>query len=1053
MTVARASIKKDEAIAIAGKAAAQAAYGALGEAEKPEEGETAVRPVKEAPKKPEEKESLKGSDSDADDTDENEEDDEGSAMPPSTALRSRRHGVGIGRGMSSVSGNGFTDRDRDLRPPQGGYRARSFSGHGATGDSDEDGDHEVNQDVLRVLDSIPKDERASVLFKFRQRKTASNGKTLLRPVAELTVAGDPNVAQASIKDELAAIGPGSYDGVPHTTDGKLIRNGTHWAFKITEEEARAAGWRPDDEEDQMNAQAVAPSAVAVTATQIPALTAEDDDVEKAAKREKGRIDLLKHTLETTKLEIQLQELRQGGVSAKKSESVKDGVSEEAMKRVVEAEKARLEAETATKLAKAEAEKEKELARIKSEQERELARIKSEQEAERRKAEDALRDLKGELGRKEAEHAAKLADIQRNVDASNRTLQDQFKEQMSKLEETFRRDREKEREREKDRDAAAAAATAAAAAAAKQPQRSTEEIAVSVVGAVGSALKPIMDLMVAKMNQPAPTPPPAPDPLKQMESMANIFKPMLEKATQPPPPPPPPPPAPPPVDVMDIMSKTTDMWAKLMPKEKPPRSEEIAEVVARVVEQKLPALQAPQQSAQPQDPFAFADKLLGYAQNLSAMHGPPEREERDERDERRDEREEDPFEQAEKTLNRLERFGVKVQIGNQPAQAVEQPKPTAIQEIFAGARAMVPDIGEAVAKYMNSKQPQVDPEILRQVQIQQLQKRTGMRKKTGQPQQAQHPVQQVVQQQAPVQQRQHPAPQQVQRPPQQAVVPHRPQPTGIQRTPQSVGAQRAPQVMQPRPQVPQAPRPVAAQPTNKYGPPQAPVAPTPYNLPTVLVPQRPQAAPGFVPQEAVPFRPGREEARQQAANSVPIEGIPQVANVPTQQVQQAQVQQVQQRQQRPQQMRPQQVPAQQRTQQAVQQRPQQPPVQPKPKPTPPAEPTPNATPQVLEVLDKNGIPTAKSWSELSAYANAAISRNEDPAVAALHLLEQYPVAAKLVMNVASEMGGVDAIDTMLTNYAAEAGPYADVIGELASKVRNEGKDWATRLILALRGSPV
>ena len=122
-------------------------------------------------------------------------------------------------------------------------------------------------------------------------------------------------------------------------------------------------------------------------------------------------------------------------------------------------------------------------------------------------------------------------------------------------------------------------------------------------------------------------------------------------------------------------------------------------------------------------------------------------------------------------------------------------------------------------------------------------------------------------------------------------------------------------------------------------------------------------------------------------------------------------------------------------------------------TPPQQVAPTKPVQrVAETLDENGLPTLKSWGELSAYASAAIAKGEDPPVAALHLLEQYPVAAKLVMNVASEMGGVDAIDTMLTNYAAEAGPYADVIGDLASKVRNEGKGWAGHLILALRGSP-
>ena len=118
------------------------------------------------------------------------------------------------------------------------------------------------------------------------------------------------------------------------------------------------------------------------------------------------------------------------------------------------------------------------------------------------------------------------------------------------------------------------------------------------------------------------------------------------------------------------------------------------------------------------------------------------------------------------------------------------------------------------------------------------------------------------------------------------------------------------------------------------------------------------------------------------------------------------------------------------------------------PQAPAQPVQDG---MSEQLSQDGNPTQKSWGELAGYLCGAINRLDDPDVAALALLERFPKSTAMVQTIGST-GGVDGLDVSLTTLAGSAGPYAGVVGELASKIRSEpGKGWATRLIATLSGS--
>jgi hypothetical protein len=1050
VTVAgRGGGKKDvDAIALAGSVAAKAVYDALegGKAEEKKDLATKDSPapvVKDVPRRLEPLPRREDDDLvDAMDDLPPVADD----LPPSSSSPSSRQlTTPPGRRLLGGRTGGFTAGGS-------GYRGRPLGRpfeHGqwqpqAPGERD----YKSSDDFRQVLDTIPKNERASVLFKFRQRRMVGSGKVMFRPIMEWNAVGDPAEWQARIRSELAQRGPGLYEGIPHTTEGRPIPDETHWMVEIKEEEAREAGWLPDEEKEKPVNMPV------VTAPQQPSNAsaadagADDDDMEKLAKREKARIDYLKNQLECTKIENQLAAEREGGKKAPVQETVsmpKDVLTEQAAQRLVDAEKARLAAEHKAEMAKIEAERKAEVARLEADREKAEARLKSDIEAERRKAEDQLKDLKNEMARKETEHANKLADLQRG-------LEKQFEDKFKGLEKTLK-DQEKDRERD------------------KHPERKPEETAVAVATALSQAfspiLTPIMNALATKMTTPPPAPvvPAPPDPTKQIAEIGKIFQPFLERLANPPAPPPPPPAQPAP-DPMAIVEKTMGLVKEVLPKqERAPRAEELAEAVARAVESRLP--QQPQQPQQ--DPFQLADKVMNYAKGLAELNG-GRGGDSGERDEPMD-----PLEVAEKTFDRLKKFGVPITIGTpQAAPAVEPPKPNLVGEIFAGVKETLPAFGDAVAKYMNSRQPQVDPNLLREFQIAQLKKKTEMRRKPA-PGAPRQPQQQRPGAQRPVvpQQQFGPQPQPAPQPQPTAVVPPQPRPVVHQ------------QPAQPQPAPRPAQAPAAPATNNRFVPPGA-GGTEPYNIPTVMIhPLRPSMAKPTPPVESVPQR----AAVAPQASQKPVEHIPAAApgqaptngqaagpaaRIPAQMIPQRPQQRAPQAPsgfrpsqrpftppQRPQAVRPTAptapaapaapapavAPIAPAPQQAVAR-----PQQPAPQPVAQSPVAPAQGEIAAEDLDAEGMPTMQVWAELATYACAAIDKNEDTDLAALYLLERFPKASALVRNVVETMN-VEALDALLVNYSHNAGPHAEVLGNLASKIRNQGKDWTLRLVSSLKGSSV
>jgi hypothetical protein len=1136
--------QKSDPIALAGSVAARAAYGGAPGSE-PRREPPPHSPVREA--KP-----LPGP---------------SMALDPMDEFRASRD-ESRGPGGSDI----FSGR-RDISKTAGGAHGKShvrvnrepgFTAYG-DGDSVEEGDSEDNEEteeaeivgdaevtanIRDAMETIPKKQRATMFYKFRQRKPAPNGRTLLRPVGEFSYSGskgDAEEAQAEVCDELAKFGPGTYIGSPYTMDGKPVKNGTHWKVTITEEEARTVGWRPDGEEERQTAmspthQAVQPAEPAKPAALNGTVLADENDIVKEAAREEARIRLLTHKLQTTDLENQLEQKRQQGKKPEQQAAApaQNAMNEDSMRKLLEAERARIAAEHRAELAQAEADRRAEIARLEAEREKEVIRLKSESAEERRKAEESLKDLKGELSRKEAEHAAKLADLQRS-------LEGKFGNEMAQLQASLQRERDKEREererekREREKEEARKEAERAKekereekekerlererekeearkeAERAKEkereekekereraerdrerkerealmraPERKPEDTAVAIATALGPILAPLMTALGAKLTQAPPTPPPPPDPTAQMAAMATalqpILSPLIERATKQP--------EQPAVDPMALAQQTMNMvkdtMTALIPKEKPASPKEIAESVAAAVAAKLPA------QAGQLDGFSMADKILGFSQRINDMNKQQNGDDDDDDDDDTPALPPpppvsyDPLEVTDKTLDRLKRFGVNVQIGNpapQPVMAAAAPeeKTGMIREVFAGLKEAAPAFGDAVAKYMNARQPQYDPALIKKFQIEQMkqsqankQKPAPGAQKARPPQHAAPPpaalqprVQQPQQVQQPMPQQVQPAQPQVQRfvPPQTQPVAMRPRgvPQGPQMAPQgqpkpvqAQGQQRPAQAQQPmpqqaapqnrfvqpaRPQAPQQNRFMVPQPQPQFArAPQGAVNPNPYGLPAEPLRQQVFMKPAPFPTEPVPQR-----VPQKIQKAEVVEHIPTMI-----QAVDAQGRPVQRPMQRPQQ----------RAAQPMQQRPMQPQqMQPQVAPSPKAEIVPEMVPTIAqpqqpqeakEELDGDGLPTYKSWGDLCAYATSAIEKNSDPEAAALHLLENYPKAADLVTNVVASVG-INGLDGLLTDYAMNAGAYAGVIGELASRIRNEpGRGWAGRLVTYLKGGTV
>jgi hypothetical protein len=92
-------------------------------------------------------------------------------------------------------------------------------------------------DVERVLQSIPPDERASVHFHFKRRTSNGRGGTIMPNIGIFPAVGED--WQTTIPQEIAArYGEGEYIGFPKSSDGNAIK-ASPWVIRISEEFAKA----------------------------------------------------------------------------------------------------------------------------------------------------------------------------------------------------------------------------------------------------------------------------------------------------------------------------------------------------------------------------------------------------------------------------------------------------------------------------------------------------------------------------------------------------------------------------------------------------------------------------------------------------------------------------------------------------------------------------------------------------------------------------------------------------------------------------------------------
>ena len=886
----------------------------------------------------------------------------------------------------------------------------------------------AQDNLRRVLDTIPENERAKLKFRFNVKKPNPKGGIYKSPCGEFIAYGED--WQTKIKQTIGQLkGPGDYEGAPFDHSNKQIEGAEPWTFEIGEDQAREWGWTGQSDEEKKVAEDAAQTGRTATATSVPAgrqgaLVAAPtqtalpvvidpvDAVKKEAEVTRAQIELekAKQDLERTKKTIRTQQEDQAPKKPEPSES--DAFS----KQILDSERARIKAEEEAKSAKALAEKEAELLRQKAENEKKIselkadaaaaeARVKAEAVEAKTKADAALAELKGSLDRREAEFTRRFDEIKSAMTA----------------------DRENRDRENRDRD--------------REPKKTDyAEIAAAIgvaLAPLATVFSPLTTALQAKLLEPAHKPEKAESPAAMITAMAEVmekFKPAapkqidsmdvvrqtmdLVKASQP---------APvtqaAPLDAMDIVRQTMDLVKAAQPTQQKIPPVDPMDIVRQTVDLLKMNQPQPQQQQQPVaqvSPQAYMDQVLNTAERLQQTFGGGGRGNDD--DERAAPR--DTLDELIQSKEKLGRIGIPVQIGQQEAE-----KKTMVRDLAEAAKEIIPSIGKAVAEsgYFNRPQAQPqpapapapkketpDPAVVREQQRRkalhqeaakrEMARRRALAQSMGQPQPQPQPAQR-------------PAP--------------APRPTPAPR---------------PAPQPAPAPSPAATQPPapqpSRFVP---PATTTPYNLPTESVPQFVPRR-GGVPTEMPPQRPLQPPA-----------GFP-TENLPTQMLTPQQAAYLQRRalaereaaaqRAAAQRAAAERVAAQKAAAAAV--------AQPAPQPVqapaaPEAVPAPEiavpAPPQPVAAAP-SGPPTAKMWGEICDYLLKAIREPEDPDAAALYLMENYQGAVDAIV---SKSGGVvELVEAGLVMLAGQVGAYGSIVSELASAIRVEpGKAWATQLLAAFK----
>jgi hypothetical protein len=881
----------------------------------------------------------------------------------------------------------------------------------------------IDHGVENVMANIPEHERAKIRFQFFYKKVGSQGPKIA--AGDYPAAGDDWTNK--IKAELAKNkGPGSYEGRPKFASGTAVKTDP-WVFDIDEGFALDSGWSADKVEEVRLIGAPVP-AVEKVVIKVPEGPVKED-----------RVALAKENLEILKLEVESAKIKNdlAGVVAKNtpaSESVKSvtpATDPDITKRLLDAERARLDAEHEAALAKIEAAREATFLKGKNEHEKAMAALENERAADKRRSEEAMaaekrraeEALAAEKRRSDDAIAALRTDITRKEDAS-RTEIGEVKRQLDRFSQTL------ENKKDEKTDYAALGAAIAAAFA---------------------PITPIASAFAKKMLQdppPPPAPPPAPDVAGMFSAMAQAMKSMQ-------PPPPAAPPTPP--DPTKMLEKSLDIVmtrfpVPAAPAPPPPPVDQMA-LVERVMSM-VKTLQPPPAAAAaaPIDPMTFTKQVMEIAQGYASMAGGGNHDRDDDRAPTGD-----AFDTMLEAKGKLEKLGVVVQVGNTPPATVEEKKGW-VRDLFDGAKEAIPSLGEAVAKsgYFQNKSAEAQAKLaLEQIEIRKnedLKKQREIQRRRQQFYQNQNRQQQPQRPQPQYRQVQQPqqAPQQM---PQQVAPQQRPQPRQVAPAPQVPA-----QVAKPRPaqvQVPQqSPAPQQA--------PQKPQAPTNFGIPTGIYTPPPTMPPAPYPVATIPRRAPPQKS------AVPVEHF---ARVP-QQIQQRPAQQNQPPAQLPapqaqpaqqgQQLTPQQAAAQKaamekraRFAQGVQALSGKPPVvqapaqtaAPQRAPQPQQQaPTAPQGPKVLEELAADNSPTDKTWGSICSTVIPVIGK-QDPQLVARHLLASYPHSISMLIGAVGK--SVEFLQAGLFSMAGKAGQYGPVVTDLATRIGTEqAKPWASQLLVAL-----
>jgi hypothetical protein len=893
----------------------------------------------------------------------------------------------------------------------------------------------------QVSKELAEGERVRAKWRFKAKRPSKTGATLYAQIGEFPQIGDD--WKTRIITEIGKNkGPGEYEGTLFTYDGKQIPDEPPWHLEISESEALDHGWSKTAQEEAPVTTAQPMMALTGSTHQV---TTQQDVLEEelAAKREKARIELLKNRVEATKIEKELSRIQNDDPRGSKEDA--PAMSKDHLDQLLIAERARLEAEHKAKIVEAEARHGTEIARAEADREKAINSLRSDMIEERRKAEDAAKAIKNDSERKDDQHKAALSSMQQSFDAKLNALaekltkgdrEDAQKSALENIQRAFDDKLNKIAEQVTTKK--------------EQPIR-PEEYAAAIAGALspllsglGAVVAPLATAFVAKMTQ---EPPKGPDPFKQMEALGSIVEKLVPKQVETKQP-----------DQMELMTRTIELVKTAMPQQAPPASPtEVANAVASAIESKFPR----RREEPHQDPFQFTAQVMGMAKQFADMTTRPV--------EHTESHSADPFEAMAETKRKFEDLGIPVQIGHGIFEEKEPPQKNAMQDVFAGIKDVLPVVGEVVGKYVAGKQPEYDPELLRQFQVEQLKKKSQAQGKqtpqrqrqrqrplpSGQQQfqpqaQAQQSPQGQAQQATPQAQRQlqpqrqpQPGVQRFQQPPVQPATPQTP------RTPQPAQQQVAPQPTQqaaqpqsPQPQRPapqQTPKPaalatasfaqrVAAAAAAAQGK-APPVAPQPQKAPTAQPPTREQA------QDPSRFVPLQKALHKDLPNGIPVMDLPQKPNISSKMAKSEPV--------------PVLIP--QRHTSPTKQTSQHHQVVHIPTEIVQSEHKNAANEPFIEEVDEEGQPTLRTWGELSKFACVSIERREDPNAAAATLLERFPKAAENVLKFGGQFG-IDGLDAALTGLAGNAGPYASVVGDLASKIRfDAGRTWATGLIRALSGA--